>query len=48
VAGIIGTLDVEEKARAKDTGACGNEGGSNAHVCRKEFPIPQELRQREG
>ena len=32
VAGLIGTLDVEEKARAKDTHARGNEGGSSAHV----------------
>ncbi|XP_014660536.1 uncharacterized protein LOC106804281 [Setaria italica] len=32
IAGLIGTLDVEEKARAKDPHARGNEGGSSAHV----------------
>ena len=36
VAGLIGTLDVEEKARAKDTHARGNEGGSSAHVVQKK------------
>ena len=36
VAGLIGTLDVEEKARAKDTYARGNEGGSSAHVVQKK------------
>ena len=32
VAGLIGTLDVEEKARAKDSCARGSEGGSSTHV----------------
>ncbi|CAN6356432.1 unnamed protein product [Urochloa humidicola] len=32
VAGLTGTLDVEEKVRARVTHACGNEGGSSAYV----------------
>ena len=32
VMNIIGTLDMEDKARAKDTHARGSEGGSNANL----------------
>ncbi|XP_072150057.1 uncharacterized protein [Setaria viridis] len=35
VAGLFSTLDVEEKARAKDSRARGNEGGSSAHMVQK-------------
>ena len=33
---LIGTLDVEEKARAKDTRARGIEGGSSANLVQKK------------
>ena len=36
VVNLIGSLDVEEKARAKDTRGHGNEGGSSAHVVQKK------------
>ena len=36
VVNLIGSLDVEEKARAKDTRGHGNEGGSSTHVVQKE------------
>ena len=36
VADLIGTLDVEEKARAKDTRARVAEGGSSAHMVQKK------------
>ena len=39
---LIGTFDVEEKARAKDTRARGIEGGSSANlVQKKKLPAPQ-------
>ena len=36
VVDLIGSLDVEEKARAKDSRARGNEGSSSAHVVQKK------------
>ena len=38
--GLIGNLDVEEQARAKDSRARGNEGGSSAHVMQNLFSNP--------
>ena len=35
VVNLIGTLDVEEKARAKDTRACFHEGNSSANLVQK-------------
>jgi hypothetical protein len=43
VAQHIGTLDVEDKARAKDVkGKKVAEGGSSAHVVQKNHPKPQK------
>jgi 5-methylcytosine-specific restriction endonuclease McrBC regulatory subunit McrC len=40
---LIGTLDVEDKARAKDVkGKKVAEGGSNAHVVQKNRPKPHK------
>src|SRR5438876_3459340 len=36
ISDLIGTLDVEEKARAKDTRARGAEGGSSANLVQKK------------
>ena len=42
--GLIGNLDVEEQARAKDSHARGNEGGSSAHVMQNLFSNPTRTR----
>ena len=42
VANLIGTLDVEEKARAKDTCARAAEVGSSAHVVQKKYYQPNK------
>ena len=48
VAGLIGSLDVEEKAREKDTRVKGHEGISSANlVQKKNFHFPKE-RQEQG
>ena len=41
---LIGTLDVEEKARAKDTRARGIEGGSSANVVQKQNFQPHKFK----
>ena len=41
---LIGTLDVEEKARAKDTRARGIEGGSNANLVQKKNFQPNKFK----
>ena len=41
---LIGTLDVEEKARAKDTFARGIEGGSSANVVQKQNFQPHKFK----
>jgi hypothetical protein len=43
IAELIGSLDVEEKARAKDVRSKKvSEGSSNAHVVQKNHPKPQK------
>jgi 5-methylcytosine-specific restriction endonuclease McrBC regulatory subunit McrC len=43
VAQLVGTLDVEDKARAKDVkGKKVNEGNSSAHVVQKSHSKPQK------
>ena len=44
VADLIGTLDVEEKARAKDTRARVAEGGSSAHMVQKKNSQPNKYK----
>ena len=44
---LIGTLDVEEKARAKDARARGIEGGSSANLVQKKNFQPTISRTRE-
>ena len=44
VSDLIGTLDVEEKARAKDTRARGIEGGSSANIVQKKNFQPQKFK----
>nr|XP_040242214.2 uncharacterized protein LOC120962549 [Aegilops tauschii subsp. strangulata] len=44
VADLIGTLDVEEKARAKDTRARVAEGGSSAHMVQKKNFQPNKFK----
>ena len=41
---LIGTLDVEEKARAKDTRARGIEGGSSANLVQKKNFQPHKFK----
>lgn len=41
---LIGTLDVEEKARAKDTCARGIEGGSSANLVQKKNFQPHKFK----
>uniref|UniRef100_A0ACD5X409 Uncharacterized protein n=1 Tax=Avena sativa TaxID=4498 RepID=A0ACD5X409_AVESA len=41
---LIGTLDVEEKAREKDTRARGTEGGSNANLVQKRNFQPHKFK----
>jgi hypothetical protein len=43
VAQLVGTLEVEDKARAKDViGKKVGEGNSSAHVVQKNHPKPQK------
>src|SRR3954470_21437227 len=44
----IGTLDIEEKARAKDTRARGTEGGSNANLVEKRNFQPHKFKNKGG
>src|SRR3954467_12129936 len=44
VTDLIGTLDVEEKARAKHTRARGTEGGSNANLVQKRNFQPHKFK----
>ena len=41
---FLGTLDVEEKARAKDTHARGIEGGSSANLIQKKNFQPHKFK----
>ena len=41
---LIGTLDVEEKARAKDNRARGIEGGSSANLVQKKNFQPHKFK----